>query len=348
MAPVFVRFASVALLTGLSLFTASAQNVVSARSGVLHLSDGAVFVGDQLVNQQYGTFPDIKEKTVLRTELGRAEVLLTPGVFLRLGENSSFKMIDNRLADTRVELLTGKAVVESDDPMKVNAVTIIYKDYQIHVRKAGVMEFQTNPEQIKVFHGEAEVELNGTITVVKAGRAMPFAPALVAEKFDAKNEGDSLTRWSEQRSGYVATANVSAAKSLRDSGTTWNSSGWMYNPFYSMYTYIPMGGIYSNPYGYSFFSPYTVYQAYYPGNYGGGYGGRSGNTGTANSGFGSSTISQRPSVGLSVPASSIGGPVMSSNGGGMGNSMGGGGVGSGRGGGGGAAGGSSVGGGRGK
>jgi FecR protein len=357
MAPGSGRFLSIAVLVSLSGFTASAQSVVSAKSGVLHLSEGAVFVGDQPVNQQFGTFPDIKEKMVLRTELGRAEVLLTPGVFLRVGENSSIKMIDNRLVDTRVEVLSGQAVVESDDPMKTNAVTIVYKDYQIHVRKAGVMEFQTNPEQLRVFHGEVEVEGNGSVTVVKAGRLMPFSPALASEKFDTHNEGDALTRWSERRSEYVSTANLSAAKSLRDSGSTWGSSGWYYNPYYSMFTYIPMNGMYMNPYGYSFWSPYTVYQvynnAYY---YGGGGGSRTTGTGyntstaSRNPGFNTSVMSQRPSLGMSSPTFSS--PAMSGGnmGGGMGSVAGGGARGGGMsapaGGGGGGS--SSVGGGRGK
>jgi hypothetical protein len=345
------RFLSISVLVALSGTAALAQSVVSAKSGVLHLSEGAVFVGDQPVNQQYGTFPDIKEKMVLRTDLGRAEVLLTPGVFLRVGESSSIKMLDNRLVDTRVEMLNGNAVVESDDPMKTNAVTIVYKDYQIHVRKAGVMEFQTSPEQLRVFHGEAEVELNGSVTTVRAGHVMPFSPAMASEKFDVRNDGDSLTRWSERRSEYVATANLSAAKSLRDSGTTWSSAGWFYNPYYSMYTYIPMNGMYMNPYGYSFWSPYNVYQVYNSGYYyGGGGGGGKGTptygTSTASRnlpGFGSSTISQRPSMGLSAP--SMSGPSMS--GGNMGGVSGGGmaAAGGGRGGGGGMGGGS-VGGGR--
>ena len=53
---------------------------------------------------------------MLSTGQGRAEILLTPGVFLRVGENTSIKMLDNRLLSTRVEFLSGSAIVESDDP----------------------------------------------------------------------------------------------------------------------------------------------------------------------------------------------------------------------------------------
>jgi hypothetical protein len=285
MVPYSRRALSVAVLAAFSGFGAYAQSVVSAHSGVLHVSEGAVFADDQPVNQKYGTFPDLKEKSVLRTEAGRAEILLTPGVFLRIGENSAVKMIDNRLSDTRVELLKGSAVVECDDPMKENAVTRIYGDYQIHVRKTSVLEFGSNPAELKVFHGEAEVDLNGTVSVVKAGKALPFTQALAQERFDAKTSGDDLTRWSQERSEAVAVANVSAAKSLRDSGNSLFGNGWFsgasmpygswyYNPYYSMYTYLPMNGMFFNPYGYGFFSPYSVYQIYSnPGYFYGGGGG---------------------------------------------------------------------------
>ena len=41
-----------------------------------------------------------------------AEILLTPGVFLRVAENSSIKMISSRLIDTRVDLLSGSILIE--------------------------------------------------------------------------------------------------------------------------------------------------------------------------------------------------------------------------------------------
>jgi hypothetical protein len=175
--------------------------------------------------------------------------------------------------------------------MKDTAVTIVYKDFQVHVRKASVFEMETNPEQLKVYHGEAEVEANGQTVVVRAGRLLPFGSAMVAEKFDAK-EGDELARWSMRRSQDVSVANVSAAKSLRDSGTSFGpNGGWFYNSFYSMYTYIPGNGTYWNPYGYGFWSPYTVYTVYAPGGYYGGgyYGNRGGYSGSNNGRVGDQT-----------------------------------------------------------
>ena len=82
---------------------ASGQSVISARSGLVHYVEGQVTIDDKAVDVKYSQFPEVKENQVLKTEDGRAEVLLNPGVFLRVAENSSFRMVSNRLTDTRVE-----------------------------------------------------------------------------------------------------------------------------------------------------------------------------------------------------------------------------------------------------
>src|SRR5260370_23254942 len=80
-----------------------AQSVISAHSGVIHYTEGKVLVNDKAYETKTSEFGDLKENSVLKTEEGRAEMLLTPGVFLRLGENSSVRMTSNRLSDTRGE-----------------------------------------------------------------------------------------------------------------------------------------------------------------------------------------------------------------------------------------------------
>ncbi len=264
----FVKIAAILVSSGLAV---SAQTVISAHSGTLHLVEGAVSIDGKAVVQKYGTFPEWKERTELKTEAGRAEILLTPGVFLRVGEMSAVRLIDNRLSATRVEVVSGEVVVESDDPMKENAVTLVYGDYEVRVRKNSVFSIQSEPAQLKVYNGETSVAYQNDAVTVKAGHLLPFSAALAMEKFDTK-DGDALTRWSRRRGESVAAANVSSAKTLKDSGTVLGSSGWYYNPYYSMYTYIPLSGTTWSPYGYGFFSPYSVYSYLPYGGYGNGYG----------------------------------------------------------------------------
>src|SRR5690349_435303 len=139
----------------LGVFPAGAQTVIGAKSGVINWVEGDVFLDEKPYVMQPSQFGEVKEKMVLRTDEGRAEVLLPPGVFFRLGEKASFKMISNRLVDTRIELLTGSGVIEIDDIEKDAAVTVVVKDATVSLAKAGLYRFDTKPQQIKVFKGGA-------------------------------------------------------------------------------------------------------------------------------------------------------------------------------------------------
>jgi hypothetical protein len=267
----------VALTAGAMSFMASAQSVISAKSGLIHYVEGRVYLGDQLVESQFGNFPDIKENGQFRTEDGRAEVLLTPGVFLRVGENSAIRMITNRLIDTRVEFVSGSILVEADDLPKDNGVTIVYKDYSIKLQQKGVYRFDSEPAALRVYDGGVIADLNGKAEEIKQGRLLAMDGNLKTEKFDKDKETDALYRWSRRRSEYLAMANVSAAKSVRDSGTYWQSSSWYFNPYFNMYSFVPGRGAYYNPFGFALWSPFTVYDYLYsPGYYYTGYGGSGG------------------------------------------------------------------------
>jgi len=252
----------VPFLIALGGTTAFGQSVISAHSGLIHYVEGRVLLDGKPVEVKITNFPEVKENMELRTEDGRAEVLLNPGVFLRLAENSAVRMVANKLSDTKVEFLSGSALVESSRELaqKENFVTILYKGSAAHLRKSGIYRFDSEPAQFRVFSGEAELETGANVLIVKTGRMVSFDGLVAVEKFDAK-EGDELSRWSQRRAEYVSMANVSAAKYVSNSGS-WNSSGWYFNPYFGMFTYIPLNGMFNSPYGYSYFSPWVVYRVY--------------------------------------------------------------------------------------
>jgi hypothetical protein len=254
------------LALGAASVAAWGQSVISARSGLVHYIEGQVYLGDHPIDGKFGNFPEVKENQQLRTAEGRAEVLLTPGVFLRLAENSSFRMITNRLIDTRLEFLSGEAIVEADDIGKDNSVTMVYKDAAVHVAKKGIYRFNSQPGELRVYDGEAQVTAGDKTVEVKEGHVMAL-DTLAITKFD-KSVSDALNRWSSRRAEYISMANVSAARSLSTGGALYGnsfSSGWYFNPYFGMYTFVPgMNEGYYSPYGYRFFSPFDVYMAYLP------------------------------------------------------------------------------------
>lgn len=214
------QLVSSAALFLLSAAFCMAQNIAPAHSGTVHYFEGDVSVDGVKLVSQVARFTDLKEQSVLQTGMGRAEILLTPGVLLRVGENSSVKMLDNRLISTRVEFVSGVSMLEAVDSgttIKDPPVTIVYKDFEAQPVRFGVFEMKSQPSQVRVFKGEAKVTGNGTSLNVKEGNQVDMTTVMAMAKFDAK-EGDDLYLWSRDRSAYLSAGNMSSARALATSG----------------------------------------------------------------------------------------------------------------------------------
>jgi hypothetical protein len=277
---------------GLAAGSACAQTVISAHAGLVQYVEGRAYLNDQVVEPKFGQFPDIKDNKEFRTEQGRAEILLTPGVFLRLGENSSIRMVSTRLTDTRVEVLSGSAMVECNDVPKDNSIQALYKGNAIRFEKQGLYRIDTEPARLKVYEGEAVVTDSSGQLTLRGGKETGLAGVLLAESFDRKDQ-DALYSWSDRRAAYVAQANIVSANAVNNggygnsgygsglglfgyngfgyNGLGYGSSlgGWAFNSMFGMYTYMPYSGFGYSPFGYTYYSPYTV--AYAPTSGGGAY-----------------------------------------------------------------------------
>jgi hypothetical protein len=287
-----MRLTFLSLLAGAAaILPMNAQSVLSVHSGVVHYVEGDAFIGDKDVDMKFGQFPNIPEGQTFHTDAGRAEILLTPGSFLRIGENSEIRMVSTHLSDTRVELLKGEIAVESVDSnkdsasaaVKGNLISIIYQGTTTSLLKPGLYQFTADPARVRVYEGEVSVKSGADTLELKKGKEAGLNNALLAEKFDPK-VGDELIRWSSRRSGYLAMANVNAARSLSSDPSLWSNylgsgygmGGWAFNPLFGMYSFVPFGGIGYSPFGYGFYSPdsifYSPFGFGYPLGYYGGYG----------------------------------------------------------------------------
>jgi len=265
--------------------SAWAQTVISAHSGVIHYKEGQVEVDGKPVQQdpQKGQFGDVKSGQVLEVKDGQAEILLTPGVFLRVAENSSFRMISNKLADTRVEVLSGSVIAEVGELLQDNAITLVVHGADVALQKKGLYRVDIDPSRVRVYDGEAKVTSGSHEPVTaRKGREVLIGETLEAKGFDAK-QTDAFYNWCARRDQYVAEANIYAAKSARDFGMGYTGSGyggygagtgsWMWNPWFGMFTYMPYGGMFYSPFGFGYYSPGLVGYLYMPGSpyyYGGG------------------------------------------------------------------------------
>jgi len=178
---------TILMAAGLGAGFGNAQQVVSAHSGVVHYTEGKVFVGDQPVERKFGVFPDLQVGEQLRTgEDGRAEVLLMPGAFLRVAENSSVRMLSRDLTDTRFEVLSGSVMVECDDLPKSSALTLVYQGRNIQLEKQGLYRLDTAPGKFQVFSGKAVVPSDAGPLTLKNGKETDLTSVLLARKFNPK------------------------------------------------------------------------------------------------------------------------------------------------------------------
>jgi hypothetical protein len=100
----------------------------------------------------------LKDNAVLRTSSGRAEVLLGPDNTLRVGENSSFRLVTSDLADTRIQLLSGALVVTTNRPATKVKLTLGAGESAISFSRAGFYHFDTSALRVRVFAGQAEAQ----------------------------------------------------------------------------------------------------------------------------------------------------------------------------------------------
>jgi hypothetical protein len=245
-----------------------AQSALSAHSGMIHYVEGSVSLEGQTVEPKFGEFPEVKNGQTLATGEGRVEVLLTPGVFLRLAEDSSFKMVSNKLADTSLEVVSGSALIEVDELLKDNSILVKVGNASVELSKHGLYRFDADADapRLRVFDGEARVTSGEQTVVAHKGRQVDLNGVLVASNFDPKTT-DPFYRWASRRSSYIATANVSSARAAGTQGLFSTGTGygnWAWNPWYGMFTYLPGNGFGYNPFGWAFYSPYTVGYLYNP------------------------------------------------------------------------------------
>lgn len=253
---------TVVCLAALAAGAAFGQQVISAKSGMIHYVEGTVLLDGKQVEPKFAEYPQIGEKSVLASTEGRAEVLLGPGVFLRIGENSEIALLSDRLTDTRLDLKRGSAVIDILELPEGTQVTLLTGNATISFEQAGVYRIDAVPGRLLVYDGEASVAQNDQVQRVKKSRMLLLNGVAVAEKFDNRT-GDSLIRWAKRRDESIAMANVSAAKYAYDRGYLY-SSGWVWNPWFGMFTFVPYNSMFNNFWGSRFWSPQTVYTVYAP------------------------------------------------------------------------------------
>lgn len=282
------RYATILLLTP-ALF---GQMAISVRSGLIHHVEGQAVMDGVAVKKKANEFPMVKEGSTFATERGTAEILLSPGSFLRLGPDSSFQMKSVKLEDARLQMLSGKAMLEVAELAKGHHIVIGVGEAGTEITQAGLYEFDVTAGVLRVYDGKAKVMVDDQVQLVKGGRVFVFdRPSTDLAKFNRKKEQDVLYAWSAMRSGLLANANMLAARTLGSNGYRLSAAGWAFYPSLGFFTYLPRSGMVHNYFGYYYYSPATLIAMERPRYDGGGMGGgRGADAGYGGGGSGMATM----------------------------------------------------------
>ncbi len=249
------------------------ERFISAKAGGVNFASGKVAVrrAGETKWVALTADDDLKTGDVVKTgDNGRAEVLLNPGSYFRLGANSEFELADASLEDLQLGLKSGSAVVEatgySDMDLSISVETpqtrarIVRSGiYRFDVTGAGVTEVAV--QKGRAYVGWPEVLYKASKVVrVGAGGVLEVA------KYEKKAEDrDALDLWSRERGKELARMNEKLSRrqansllsqtSLHMFPSRFSARGvWYYNSIFGCYTFVPFGGYdyWRSPYGHGY------------------------------------------------------------------------------------------------
>lgn len=332
--PIMLKTIGLVVLLGILVCVGQAQNRekfgISAKAGGVNSVLGNVKVKREGQEPQLLTSQDDLNAgdMVASGQASQTEVLLNPGSYLRLAENSEFVLVDNSLNNLVVRLVKGSAIIEAtggdDAAFQINVIT---NQKHFVIVRGGIYRINTRPgvtellvRKGRVFPGANPREM------IKGGMKVTYAGGepLIA-KLD-KNDQDDFDLWSKTRAETLARANTRLSNRAVNgylasmSPFEWafssaNSFGlWAYSSYSRSYTFVPFHYGWSSPYGHYYGNYCNVW--HYPGGspgYGNNSGVIAGNPSGSSNGVTGSTSSGSSGGGMGNPGGSSAGASSAPN-----------------------------------
>lgn len=240
--------------------------VISAKAGGVNFIEGKVSVARKQGRSGLllkGDKIEISDKVSTGAD-GKAEILLNPGSYLRLSENSTFEFVTTELENLQLKLKSGSAIFEvfADDEFRV-AVNTPKNDY--YLIKSGVYRIDIAPdgtEKLEIWKGRAQIGKDAA-NIIKGGKVATIRNGQqTVAKFD-RDEKDVFEVWSKSRAKDLAKINAKLERRVMQSSLinsynsrSWNmydSFGvWVYNSSFGTNCFLPFGYGWRSPYGYGF------------------------------------------------------------------------------------------------
>jgi hypothetical protein len=275
------------LIFMLMMQLSTTQFLVSTKAGLVNYVQGSATV------KAATSVP--AGKVVQTGPNGAVEILLNPGSYLRMAENTKVVLEKVELYVIAVRILEGSAVIEANGFDKDLPLQVASGDLKMEIIKDGIYLFADG--KVIVVDGKIRDAANGLI--YGKGYQISNDQGYRAQK--VKTFTTALELWSQKRDAQIAQANLSVAKSLRQTQNLPIGSlldVWLWYPAFGSFVYMP-GSRYRSPYGYRYETAGTIP---YGGGFGGGSGGGAGSSASNNGGSNNSGSSSSSNSGGGAPA----------------------------------------------
>jgi hypothetical protein len=227
------------------------QFMISAQAGLVNYVEGPANV--QLHQQ-------VPVGTPIQTgPQGHAEILLNPGSFLRLGENSTVVLDSVELTEIAIRVVSGTVLIESAEIDKETPIRVTTGNLSTLIVSSGLYRF--SDDTASVIDGKLRTA-DSSMTVKKGQQVTAIEDRYEKRKVTVNMESAELDRWSERRSSELARANAIAYRE-RSSASLFSYGGfpywalfpgramWFYSPRLNGFTLIPQNS-YCSHWGYTF------------------------------------------------------------------------------------------------
>jgi hypothetical protein len=254
------------------------KHIISAKAGGVNAVSGHVMVtrsgrGPQLLSNQ----DDLVSGDLVTTGVNsQTEILLNPGSYLRLAENSELVLSDSSLDNLLVRLNRGSIIIEAtgadDTQLRIGVAT---DQQHLIIARRGIYRINATAgaTELAVEKGRAFARSNPR-ELIKGGKKVTYTGGTAFIAKVEKVDRDAFDSWSKERGKALAKANDRlSARTLNgflNSRLLWTGefSGrnglWTFNPFMRCYTFLPFQYGWSSPYG-GFYGQYLSPFGFYSG-----------------------------------------------------------------------------------
>jgi hypothetical protein len=174
------------LLMFLLAASATAQQGVGVRAGMINYAEGFFSVDDKLLQFPGARFREIPEGSSLRTGSGWVEVQLGPTAYLWLGENGTLQMEDSDLESIQILVERGSVVMDVFGEAKGINLRIRFGNAVIEPQQPGRYRLDSETALLRVYKGKAKINLANKETTIGSGKSAVLSGNLKAAKFDVR------------------------------------------------------------------------------------------------------------------------------------------------------------------